>query len=262
LKLPPAIYQLDCDPEAFNRSYPMRDFVLGDTKLALAGLIRRLKGRLKLDPALQKDAAAARAQAEKTVRAAWKPYDGVSDALQKVVGRDFNWVRDVTIANATWGNRLFQLFDTGQGVHASGGGIGQGLAMGVGAAVGAPQRKTWVLSGDGGFMLNMGELATAVQEKTGLVLLMMNDGGYGILRNLQDADFEGRRYYADLHGPNFEWLAKSLGTGFHKVTRLDGLEGILRAAKDDAAPTTIVEFDLRAIGPSARPFTGPPLGRG
>jgi acetolactate synthase-1/2/3 large subunit len=101
-----------------------------------------------------------------------------------------------------------------------------------------------------------------VQERTRLVLLVMNDGGYGILRNLQDADYGGRRHYADLHTPRFDALAAAMGLGHHRISRLDGLAAQLAAAAADPAPATLVEFDMAAIGPYARPFTGPPLARG
>jgi acetolactate synthase-1/2/3 large subunit len=262
LKLPRPLWQVDVDPRAWNRAYVSDDFIVGDAGLALRLLADRLEGRVRFDAALHADADAARAAAEATLRANVSPYDAVADAVQQGAGADFNWVRDVTIANATWGNRLLRLPDVRRGVHATGGGIGQGLAMAIGAAVATPQRRTWALVGDGGLALNLGELATAVQERTRLVLLVMNDGGYGILRNLQDADYGGRRQYADLHTPRFEALAAAMGLGFRRVSTLAGLPAQLADAAADPAPAMLVEFDMAAIGPWARPFTGPPLARG
>ena len=263
LKLPRPLWQVDVDAQAWNRGYVSDGFVQGDAALALQGLAERLEARgTRFDPALHAQADAARAEAEQALRANVRPYDAIADALQQVAGDDFLWVRDVTISNATWGNRLLRLPDVRRGVHATGGGIGQGLAMAIGAAVAAPQRRTWALVGDGGLALNLGELATAVQERTRLVLLVMNDGGYGILRNLQDADYGGRRHYADLHTPRFDALAAAMGLGHHRISRLDGLAAQLAAAAADPAPATLVEFDMAAIGPCARPFTGPPLARG
>jgi acetolactate synthase-1/2/3 large subunit len=57
-----------------------------------------------------------------------------------VAGRNFNWVRDVTVSNSTWGNRELRIFEPSAGVHATGGGIGQGMPMAIGAAIGAADR--------------------------------------------------------------------------------------------------------------------------
>jgi acetolactate synthase-1/2/3 large subunit len=262
LKLPRPLLQIDVDPQAQHRAYVTDDFVCGDASTALEMLAQRLQGRMAIDRSVQADATRARTEAEAAMRAAVAPYDRVADAIARVAGADFNWVRDVTVANSTWGNRLLRLPQIRRGVHATGGGIGQGLAMGIGAAVATPQRKTWVLVGDGGLALNLGELATAVQERTGIVLMVMNDGGYGILRNLQDADYGGHRCYADLHTPRFALLAEALAMGYHRVASLDGLDAVLARAAADPAGATLVEFDMTAIGPTARPFTGPPLARG
>jgi acetolactate synthase-1/2/3 large subunit len=263
LKLPRPLWQVDIDPRAWNRAYVSDNFLIGDATLALTMLADRLEARaVRFDAALRDDATRARGEAEATLRANVSPYDAVSDAVQQVAGADFNWVRDVTIGNATWGNRLLRLADVRRGVHATGGGIGQGLAMAIGAAVAAPQRRTWALVGDGGLALNLGELATAVQEHTRLMLLVMNDGGYGILRNLQDADHGGRRFYADLHTPRFDALAAAMGCGHRRITTLHDLPAQLADAAADPAPAMLVEFDMAAIGPYARPFTGPPLARG
>ena len=262
LRLPQKRYQIDADPLAAHRAYPTDLFVHGDARLTLGRLIELLDGTLDISPRLHADAAAARAKAADNMRAAVAPYDQIADVLQSVCGQNFNWVRDVTISNSTWGNRLFPVQDIRQGVHAVGGGIGQGLAMAIGAAVGTPQRRTWVLAGDGGFMLNLGELATAVQEDTGMVLLVMNDGGYGILRNLQDADYGGRRYYADLHGFDLRLLAESVGASYLRVADIADTRAVLEQAARERGPVTLVEFDMRSIGPFAKPFTGPPLGKG
>jgi len=60
-----------------------------------------------------------------------------------------------------------------------GGGIGQGLPMAIGAALAAPGRKTVALAGDGGLQLSFGEFVTLVQEDADVLLIVMNDGGYG-----------------------------------------------------------------------------------
>src|SRR5258708_38965649 len=92
-----------------------------------------------------------------------------------------------------------------------------GAPMAIGAALAAGGRRTVALAGDGGLQLNLGELATAVQERADIVLLVMHDRGYGVIRNIQDARFCGRQHYVDLHTPNFAGLCKSLGLRYLRL---------------------------------------------
>src|SRR3546814_6654828 len=165
LRLPRPLLQIDADPQAHGRGYTADHFLAGDAKLALAGLAARLKSRLKVEPGFGAAITSVRGEAEAQLRKGLGPYEQLVDALQNAVPRNYVWVRDVTVSNSTWGNRMLKLLGTRNGVHALGGGIGMGAAMGVGAAVAARGRKTIVLSGDGGLMLNVGELATAAQEQ-------------------------------------------------------------------------------------------------
>ena len=84
---------------------------------------------------------------------------------RRVSGSGHPWVRDVTISNSTFGNRYVRLSAPHLGVHALGGGIGQGIAMGIGAAMAGVEAKTITLLGDGGSQLMLGELATAVESR-------------------------------------------------------------------------------------------------
>ncbi|MEK5789663.1 thiamine pyrophosphate-dependent enzyme, partial [Acinetobacter johnsonii] len=96
-------------------------------------------------------------------------------------------------------------------IHSLAGAIGMGLPMAVGTAIANPQRKVVGLVGDGGLSLNLGELATLAQEKANVTLLIMNDGGYGVMRGIQDKYFGGRQYYNELHTPDFTLLAQAMG---------------------------------------------------
>lgn len=258
LKLPRPLYQVDADPQAHGRGYTADFFLGGDAKQTLAGLVERLRGRLKVDPAFAADAAKARAVAEAQLRQGLGPYDALVNALQKGVPSDFVWVRDVTVSNSTWGNRLLRIDGPRNGVHALGGGIGMGAAMGVGAALAAKGRKTVALSGDGGLMLCLGELATAAQENADLMLIVMNDRGYGVIRNIQDAKFGGRHYYVDLHTPNFPDLAKALGWKHYRLSKIDEAESLVARVANETGPR-MLEVDMVAIGPFANAFAGPPV---
>ncbi|MDB5752281.1 MAG: thiamine pyrophosphate enzyme-like binding region, partial [Ramlibacter sp.] len=261
LKLPKPLYRIDADASADGRCYASESFVQGDAALALEGLADRLQGRMKVDPAFAGDLRAAYLQAEASLVDGLGLYAELVRELQAGAGRNFNWVRDVTVSNSTWGNRHLHVFDPQSGVHATGGGIGQGLAMGIGAAIAAaetqPARKTLCLSGDGGFILNLGELATAVQEKAPVTYVLMNDQRYGVIRNIQDAHYGGRRCFTELHTPDYAQLSASLGLGHTRVSDLAQLPAALDRAQSVPGPF-ILEIDMLSIGSFKTAFAGPP----
>ncbi len=262
LKLPENLYRIDADPSADGRCYASRQFIYADAALALDALADQLEGQMHIDPGLDTDIEATRSRASSALRKGIGPYTALVDALQQAIGRSFNWVRDVTISNSTWGNRELALFQPDAGVHAVGGGIGQGLAMAIGASIGAAAygtgRKTWCLAGDGGFILNVGELATAVQERANLVILLMNDRGYGVIKNIQDATYGGRRCYVDLHTPDYAQLARAMGLRYHRIEGIDHIAEALAGSRGYEQPV-LIEVDMLAIGPFRDAFAGPPI---
>ncbi|MNX13716.1 Acetolactate synthase isozyme 1 large subunit [compost metagenome] len=262
LNLPHRLYRIDADPAADGRCYANTQFVHGDAALALEGLADRLEGRMRVQDGFLSDLQTARSQASAALREGLGAYGELVDSLQRHLGRDFNWVRDVTVSNSTWGNRYLRVFDPLAGVHALGGGIGQGLAMGIGAAVGAAAtgsgKKTFCLSGDGGFILNLGELATAVQERADVVFVLMNDRGYGVIKNIQDSQYGGRRHYVDLHTPDYAALAASLALRHVRVSRVADMDAALATAARESGPC-LIEVDMLSIGAFKTVFAGPPV---
>jgi acetolactate synthase-1/2/3 large subunit len=262
LKLPRPLYRIDVDPAAEGRCYKSDYFVCGDAALALEGLADRLEGKLTVDAGFIDDLQKAREVAVAGLVDGLGPYSALVARLQEAAGRSFNWVRDVTVSNSTWGNRFLRIFDPLAGVHALGGGIGQGLAMGIGAAVGAAEtgsgKKTFCLAGDGGFILNLGELATAVQERADMVIVLMNDKGYGVIKNIQDVQYGGRRHYVDLHTPDYATLSKSLNLRHARVSDLADVGQALSTALAEPGPF-LLEIDMLAIGSFKTAFAGPPV---
>ncbi len=258
LALPRSLYRIDADPRADGRSFANDIFVCGDAARTMAGLAARLGGRMAVDPALGADLAAAREAAEAALRQTLGPYERLMDDLQAAVPEDFVWVRDITLSNSTWGNRAPRLSGPRDGVHALGGGIGQALPMAIGAALAAPGRKTVALAGDGGLSLSLGEMSTLVQERADVALIVMNDGGYGVIRNIQDRSFGGRNLYTDIALPDLAALAGGLGLPFRRVGDTHGMRAALDWAIAEDGPA-MVEIDMTAIGPFAAPFAGPPV---
>jgi acetolactate synthase-1/2/3 large subunit len=261
LQLPARRFRIDANALADNRAYASELFVHGDAALSLNALADALEGRLQVDPHYAADVQRVRRQAEAAVDATLGPYVQLKNALAQAVGRRLWWVRDITLSNTMWGNRAPVLDHPRAGVHALGGGIGQGLAMGIGTAVADAVhglgRKTVVLAGDGGFMLNVGELACAAQERADLLVVLMNDSRYGVIRNIQDAVYGSRHCYVDLHNPRFDAFCASLGVKHLRLDQPERALELLQQAVKMPGPV-VLEVDMDAWGPFAVKFAGPP----
>lgn len=262
LKLPSPLYRIDANALAHNRGYSSDYFVQGDALETLNALADRLEGRMRLDPALPGDVRKARAESAALVDATLGVYAKLQDGLAAQAGSRLWWVRDITLSNSMWGNRAPMLDHPRAGVHALGGGIGQGLAMAIGTAIANAEhglgRKTVALIGDGGFMLNVGELACAVQERADIVVLLMNDSGYGVIKNIQDDIYGGRHCYVDLHTPDFAPFCSSLGVAHFRLGAAAQTAQVLAQAFAAIGPV-VVEVNMKAWGPFAAKFAGPIL---
>jgi len=262
LKLPQALYRIDANALAHNRGYASDYFVQGDAQQSLDALADLLEGRMSVDPGLVADVRRARAEAAGQVDATLGAYVTLKSELAERAGRRLWWVRDITLSNSMWGNRAPVLDHPRAGVHALGGGIGQGLAMAIGTAVADAEhelgRKTVALCGDGGFMLNVGELACAVQEQADIVVLLMNDSRYGVIKNIQDDLYGSRHCYVELHTPDFAQFCASLKVRHFRLSEPRQTREVLAQAFAARGPV-VVEVDMNAWGPFAAKFAGPIL---
>jgi len=117
--------------------------------------------------------------------------------------------------------------------------LGSGFPTALGAKVAHPDRPVIAITGDGGFMFGVQELATAVQFKIGVVTLVFNNNAYGNVRRDQRERFEGRVVAADLVNPDFVKLAESFGVKAARVTSPDQFRPALEKALADGGPYLI-----------------------
>lgn len=117
--------------------------------------------------------------------------------------------------------------------------LGSGFPTALGAKVAYPERPVVAITGDGGFMFAVQELATAVQYGIGVVTLVFNNQSYGNVRRDQRQVFDGRVVAADLVNPDFVKLAESFGVRGARVTSPDALQPALEAALADGGPSLI-----------------------
>ena len=267
LQLPKNLYRVDANPKACAaHPYQAQQFICADASLTLHSLADKLEGKTNIDSTWTTQIQSARTAAEAQVDSGLAAYVTLKNAVKNLVDAATKrhpdappaWVRDITLSNTMWGNRSVNLTQPWQGVHALGGGIGQGLQMGIGASInGTP---AVVMCGDGGLMLNVGELACAVQERASLLLIVMNDQRYGVIKNIQDADYGSRHAYVELHTPDFSKLCGSMGVEHHLLDMPAKAQAILDIAwkQVETGSVVMVEVDMQAWGEFAVKFAGPP----
>src|SRR5438874_3281740 len=117
--------------------------------------------------------------------------------------------------------------------------LGSGFPTALGAKVANPDRPVVAITGDGGFMFGVQELATAVQFNIGVVTLVFNNNSYGNVRRDQRERFEGRVVASDLVNPDFVKLAESFGVAAARVTSPETFRPTLEKALAHGAPYLI-----------------------
>ncbi|CAI1742972.1 thiamine pyrophosphate-binding protein [Serratia proteamaculans] len=255
LPLPRPLVQIDIDPAAANRNYLADEQINGDCGALLNALAARLSSGEKVSTEWDAKIVTAVQQAESALRQQSGEYAKLNDAIAAALPQDGLLVRDITVSGSVWGSRLFRAISPLCNIHSLAGAIGMGLPMAIGTAIANPQRKVVGLVGDGGLALGLGELATMAQEQANITLLIMNDGGYGVMRGIQDKYFAGRQYYNELHTPSFTLVAEAMGLKAWKVDSAAQFSGVLAEAINYPGPS-VVEVDMNSIGPLT--FAGPP----
>jgi acetolactate synthase-1/2/3 large subunit len=257
LPLPRPHIQIDIDPVAIGRSYPADVGLVGDASSILNQLLSHLTDDVECsaEDSWQNQVAETRASCRAQLRTNIGPYAQICDAIRSVLPRNAQLVRDITIPNSAWGNRLLDVYDPATNIYPRGGGIGQAVGLGIGAAVAHSDRRTMVLIGDGGFQIQVGELSTIAQEQLPITIIVFDDGGYGVLRNMQDQHL-GRRAGVDLFTPSMQSLAEAHALPYWRVEDANDFHEAFAAATALPGPS-LVHVDCDAIGPMPVPFTPP-----
>ena len=256
VELPDYRIQIDIDPAANGRTYSSNLFHVGEAGAALHALADRLEGKLNLPQSYRDEVKQLRADVHADYKKTLGPYADFADQLRAAMPDDAFFVRDITKSHTTWGYRLFPILSPETNIYPVGAAIGPGFQMGMGAALGSG-RKTVAMTGDGGFFLNLGEIWTAAQENIDCCILVMNDAQYGVIKDIQDALYGERHYFADPVGPPLDKLAELCGMPYFKCS--DGAKfGETVAAALKINGPTLVEVDMNAIGEFPRYFVPPP----
>jgi acetolactate synthase-1/2/3 large subunit len=117
--------------------------------------------------------------------------------------------------------------------------LGYGFPTALGVKVGRPGVPVISVSGDGGFLFCLQELATAVQHRINVIAIVFNNNQYGNVQHMQRSLYGGRVIASDLHNPDFPRLAESFGAAGHRAGTPADLAVALRAAAAADRPAVI-----------------------
>ena len=205
---------------------------------------------------------------------AWRaprPVPGALDMWQVVSWLDSRLPDDAILANgagnfATWLHRLFRYRGFGTQLAPYSGSMGYGVPAAIAAKVVHPGRMVVSWNGDGCFLMNGQELATAVQYGLAVIFVVVDNGMYGTIRMHQERNYPARVSGTALTNPDFAALARAYGAHGETVLRTEdfapaferacacGTPALLHLKLDPQALTPNASLDaLRAQGLAAKP---------
>ncbi|MGH3382178.1 MAG: thiamine pyrophosphate-dependent enzyme, partial [Actinoallomurus sp.] len=234
------IAQVDIEPAMIGKAYPVELGVVADLTEALGAL-------LESGPPPREPSAWARERRAACERASSVPveeHDDRVDNRQIIRMLRAELPDDAVVTNdagnfSGWLHAYFPFRGPGTYVGAASGAMGYGLPAAVGAKLAHPGRAVVSLSGDGGFLMTVQELETAVRLRLPLVALVFNNNMYGTIRMHQERRYPARTIGTDLGNPDLVALAHSFGAFGARVTCDAEFPAVLRAALAEDRPAVI-----------------------
>jgi acetolactate synthase-1/2/3 large subunit len=259
----PAI-QIDINPEALGRNYPLQAAVLGDAKLTLAALLAGA------DPATAGKRKAWVAEAQ-TLCAAWaKTYapaltsDAVPIRPERLCHELTRHVPDNAIVvvdtghAGMWMGGMFDLTSPAQSYMRSAGHLGWAFPAGIGAKCACPERPVVVFTGDAGFWYHIAEIETAARWGIGSVTVVNNNSGGNQSKRGFDRAYGGQqteqaRELWTYRKVNFARIAEEMGAvGLRVEHAREFAPALAKALAARGRPVVIdVATDIEAIAPAA-----------
>jgi len=230
--------RIDIDPVEMRRLAP-DVAVISDAKAATAELLAAIrKAGYRKTSGRRGEIAEASAAAQKEIQQV-QPQMAYLNILREVLPHNAIVTDELSqVGFASWYG--FPIYEPRTFITSGyQGTLGSGFPTALGAKVANPGKPVVAITGDGGFMFGVQELATAVQFNIGVVTLVFNNNAYGNVRRDQRQRFDGRVVAADLVNPDFVKLAESFGVPAARVTSPDHFRPALERALAAGGPALI-----------------------
>ncbi len=232
------IIRIDIDPREINRIQKADIGICADASTALAALINALPKHLGTRESRQEELTTLKAKINDDIQVI-QPQLSYLSAIREELPDDGYLVDEITqVGFASWYG--FPIYEPRHLITCGyQGTLGYGFATALGVKVAHPDKPVISISGDGGFMFNVQELATAAQFNIGLVSIVFNNNKYQNVQRQQKEWFGGRLIYSDLQNPDFVSLAESFGIKGQRTDSPEGLRTLLKDALNRNEPCLI-----------------------
>jgi len=153
--------------------------------------------------------------------------------------------------NTGWLHRFFRYRRFRSQLAPTSGTMGYGLPAAVAAKLRFPERCVVAITGDGDFMINGQEFATAMQYGTAIIVLIVNNGIYATIRMHQEREYPGRVIGTDMVNPDFVALAEAHGAHAERIERSDDFPAAFARARESGRLALIeIVFDAEILTPT------------
>jgi len=233
------IIQIDADERRIGATYPALALV-GDAAATLRALVARMPaGKGENTGTAVRRAREVRERIDRGLEAQPRELErGLLATIRSVLPRDAVHAWDMTILGY-WAAAHFEALAPRRFLYPLGSGtLGYAWPAALGARAALPQTPALAVVGDGGFLYGAVEMLTARQHRLDAKLLLIDDGGYGILREYQRDAYQGT-HAVDLVQPDFLALCTACGVP-NRLTNPDRLASDLTWALETDGPTAIV----------------------
>ena len=235
------IIHLDIEPTQVGRNVPVEVPLIGDAKAILQALLPLVKHSPRLEwmghieDLKQNHPSLAIPPSEKL-----QPQQVLKE-LNELMQEDTESVVVTGVGqHQMWAAQF--LFFNGCNTFVSSGGLGVmgfELPAAVGAQMGRPNSPVWTVAGDGGFQMTSQELATMVQEKLPVKIVLINNGYLGMVRQWQEMFFDNHIKEVPISGPDYVALSKAYGIPAVRVKHQEDVMPALRQAQKHDGPFLI-----------------------
>jgi acetolactate synthase-1/2/3 large subunit len=228
LRPPASVVQIDIDEEELGRHYPVTFGLHADAAVSTRMILARLPPRDRP------------VWASLSPPKPWRlPGIDLHSPLRRVLPRDAILAADITRLSYTM-LAQFPIYEPHTCLHPAGFvPMGYGIPAALGAKAAFPERTVVAIVGDGCFMMCGMELATAVQERLPIVVILVNDGSLTLIKAIQQRRYGERYLGVDLVNPDFELFARAFGVRSWRVETDPEFEKALREAITLSEPALI-----------------------